>query len=309
MTTETWEQETEQAWGALETRLTQWLADVPPKAKVIIELPWPDDAIDGAAPYVRLAVEDGAVLAEAAGNRSLDAQFRLGKPRRKALRALGWKPPGDGLPDYWCIIGVPDGAGRVARMVVEGMRNVFGIPAPSFLVVSGVGENGALTGDALPFGLTEAARTPVTVDLTAVQADGPDELRDLVAAALAPVVDEVEFDPDGDIPVPAGNTVLYVGVEEDAPLIRLFAPLLHGVRWTPRVGHTLNEVNQRLTFAKVIHQGDRVLAVMALSALPFVPEQLRQAVVGFRDMADGYDETLKSMIGGLLFCEPANGEA
>lgn len=309
MTTETWEQETEQAWGSLETRLTEWLADAPPNAKVVIGLPWPEDAIDGAAPYVQLAVEDGSVLAEAASNRFLDAQFRLEKARRKALKALGWSRPEDDLPNYWYDTVLPDGADSVAGLLVETLRAVYGVPAPSFLVVSGFDDDGALTGDNLPFGLTVTTPARVEVDVTAVQADGPDHLRDLLAAALAPVVDELEFDPDGDIPVAAGNTLVYVGVDEEAPVIRMFAPLLHEVRWTPRVGHALNDVNKRLTFAKVVHQDERVLAVMALPALPFVPEQVRQTVVGFRHMADGLDERLRSMIGGRLFCEPANGEA
>lgn len=311
MSVETWEQDTEQAWGELHDRLVTWLGDRPEDQTVVIELAWPDDQRNGAAPYVQLHIEDGAfVHAEAVSNRFLDKQFRLDKGRRRSLRALGWQRPTEDVRNYWCAVEVPDDADALAGLLVQTLREVYGVVAPAFLVVSGFTDEGALPEGEPPLGLRPAAPSRPEIDVTVLPPGSPDDLRDLVAEVLQPVLDtEVEFDIDGDIPVPTGNTVVYVRVEEDAPCVRLFAPLLHDVRWTPRVGHALNDVNRRLRYAKVVHEQGYVVAHAFLPCMPFVPEQLRQALAGMTGMVHGLDDTLRKRIGGRLLSETADGEA
>lgn len=311
MSTDTFEQQTTQAWDDLRDRLAQWLGDPPDEETVVIELPWPDDGGGGTAPYVQVLVEDGALVhAEAVSNRFLARQFRLDKPRRRALRALGWQRPSGDVDNYWWGADLPGCAEDVADLLVATLREVYGVPAPAFLVVGGFAPNGPLAREVRPFGLAKVQPQPREVDLTVAIATSPDELRDLVAGAVSEVTDiEVRFDADGDIPVPAGDTVIYVRVEEDSPSVRLFAPLLHEVKWTPRVGHTLNDVNQHLRYAKVTHESGYLVVNAHLPCLPFVPEQLRQALTGMSGMVDGLGSMLRRQIGGLLLSESADGEA
>lgn len=317
MTTESWERETEQAWADLEVRLSDWLRDDPEGDTVIIELPSPHEDLAGASPSVQLTVgEDGFVRAEAASNYHLDHRFALGAAQAAQLEQLGWLPPtvvaGEtpdaGSTNFFVDLGLPGDADRLAGLLVAAVRDVFGVPDPSFLVVSGFGENGRLETAELPFGLTvvepDEAEVEVDVDLTVAATDDADELRDLVEATLADLLDvEISYDEDGDMPLPTGSTVVFVRVEEDCPSIRLFAPLVLGVRWTPRVGSALNDLNQRIDYAKVIYQGGAVIAAVQLWAMPFAPALLRQAVVGMRELVDGLDHQLQEQVGGRLFAD------
>jgi len=315
MTTQPWEREARQAWDELETRLTAWLGDGHDGEGFAIALPWTDDA-EGVPPYVAVDVTDGWACAAAASNTVLDATFELDAARCAQLEELGWdatSDPEDEEEDgtnFSALDKLPGRAADVAEMLVSTLRDVYGIPAPSFLAVSGAEACGSFDDEPRPLGLTRAATADDGPDLSVAMPSGPDDLRDLVAEALEPIMDgEIEFDPDGDIPVPAGRTVIFVRVAEDSPSIRLFAPLLLGVRWTPRVGHTLNEANQFLDFTKVVHLNDQVLATEQLSGAPFVAEILRQAVLRLVDLVDGLDVTLQEKIGGNLFSEWVDDEA
>ena len=64
---------------------------------------------------------------------------------------------------------------------------------------------------------------------------------------------------DGDIPVHADTTTIYVRVEEDSPSIRLFALLLHDVPWKPRVGHEINAANRGIGYAHLTYDQGNVL--------------------------------------------------
>jgi len=180
---------------------------------------------------------------------------------------------------------------------------------PSFLVVSGLGPSGPLKAADLPLGLGLVEAEEEVIDTTAVVATDPDELRDLVAAAVESVVEcAVEFDADGDIPVQAGNTVVYVRVEEDSPSVRLFASLLHEVPWSPRVGHTLNEANTRISYGRDAFHDGHVIVEYQMFCRPFVPELMRHAVVGM-GLVDGLDVQLQERIGGSILSEHQDGVA
>jgi len=309
MGVEAWDQATDEAWDGLQQRLAKWLGNDPGDDTVVIELGWPGGEDDGAAPYVQLFVEDVYVHAEAASNRHLATRFRLDKPRRKMLRGLGWQRPNDDVANYWSEWELPEDADELAALLVESLRHVYGVPAPLFLSVGYFAPDGSLAGEEKPLGLARTEPRAPALDLSAVKADGPDHLRDLAAAALDPVLEgEVEFDPDGDIPVLAGNTVIYVRVEEDAPAIRLFGWLLHDVKWTPRVGHTLNDFNKRLNVVRLVHHDNHIMLSAQLMCVPFVPESLRQHVMGVSSLVDGLDLRLQERIGGLLMTETAHGE-
>ncbi len=310
MTIDRWDDETERGWTGLWERLEAWLTDEPADQCVLIQLGWAEDEVH-ASPYVQLSIEEGLVSTVAVSNQHLDARFRLDDARVGQLVALGWaEPPAEDSPHFCRDDELPEDAGVLAEAIVASLRDVYGVPAPPFLVVSGFTASGLLTEDDLPFGLTLAEPTVAAVDVTCVVAQDADELRDLAAAAVASVVGhEVEFDPDGDLPVPAGNTVIYVRVEEDSPSIALFALVLHEVRWTPRVGHTLNAVNASIRFGRLMFQDGQVLARYELFARPFVPELLRQAVLDMTGLVEGLEVELQARIGGRVLSDHSDGVA
>jgi hypothetical protein len=283
-----WERETAQTWSALQGRLGEWLTGEPAEQCVIVALPWPDDDLEHAAPYVQMAVlGDGTVRSEAVSNCYLDPRFRLDETRIDALAGLGWiegeNADSGGALSFWRHDDLAEDADVVAETLDE---------------------------DELPFGLPVVGPDMPSVDVTAVVATDPDDLRDLVAVAIASVVEhEVEFDVDGDIPMPAGNTVVYVRVAESSPSVRLFAPLLHDVRWTPRVGHVLNAANGRLDYARVAFHGGQVTIEYQIFARPFVPELPRNAAIGLSELVDGLDVEPQGRIGGKILADHQDGTA
>ena len=310
MSIKTWEQETEQEWGDLRRHLASWLRGCQGEQTLVIELAWPDGELSGAAPYVQVCIDDSFAHAEAASNRRLDERFRLDKPRRKAMREQGWQRPSEDVPNYWRDVDVSEEADDLAWLVVTTLRGVYGVVAPAFLTIGGFGPDSNLAQQQTPLGLRRRVALERTLDLTAVKVEGPDHLRDLVAAALEPLVaGEVKFDADGDIPVPAGGTVLYLRVEEDAPAVRLFTWLLHDVKWTPRVGYELNELNKRINVARVVHHDGYVMVNTQLMCVPFVPETLRHEVLGMSMFLDGLDTRIQQRVGELRMTETADGEA
>jgi len=313
MTTESLERQVEGAWSELEHRLADWLTDVPPDGHVIIELDWPDDEGEsGAAPYVQIAIDGLAVRSEAVSNDYLAGRFQLDDPRVEALLDIGWDEPDepDVCQNYWRADQLPDDAGLVAEALVGALRDVYGVPDPSFLEVSGFDDDAPWTEDDLPLGLTVRRPTPREVDLTAIVAESPDELRDLVAETLGSLLGgTIEFDPDGDIPVPVGNSTLYVSVIEDSPAIRLWTILLHEVPWRPRVGFELNLANRHLRFARLEFHDGLVVLEHTMYARPFVPEHLRAALPGMTGLIDGLDVKLQTVIGGKLMSDMADGAA
>ena len=307
-TTDAWDQHSEQAWGALRSALRAWLVEVPPDETVRIALAWQQDEVQGAAPWVELCVEGVTVRSTAAGNDCLDPRFRLDDGRVGQLLGLGWSVADQG--DHWRSDDLPAGAGVLAAVLVATLRDVYGVPAPTFLVTSGDDGCGLLDPEDLPFGLQVAEPADRELDLTVTVAEGPDELRDLVAEAMVEITgEEVAYDTDGDIPVPAGNTVVFVRVEEDSPAVVLFAQLLVGVRWTPRVGHTLNDVNSRVRYGRLAFDEGRVLVEYRMYCRPFVPELLRHAGVGMTLLVDGLDVGLQARIGGRTLADHEGGVA
>jgi hypothetical protein len=311
-------------WADVGSRLAAWLTSVPAGDTVIFAMPSPYDDVDGTAPYVQLAVEaDGSVRGEAASNNYLDDRLALEDARIAALETMGWlaptcgvdEEPDDGSANFFVNLELPEDADRLADLLVASLRDVFGVPHPSFLMATGFGSGGRLDSEAMPFGVTVcAAETPAAetpaAEHTAVVAEDVDDLRDLVEAALSTVVDhELTYDSDGDIPIHVDGAIIFVRVEEDHPSIRVFSPLLGNVRWTPRVGSTLSDINRRARYAKIIFDGGVLLATMQLYAEPFVPEHLCVALEGIRLIVNDVVDDLQETLGGDTFATGATSES
>lgn len=145
------------AWGVLTELLEVWLVSAHDDGYVIIDLAWPDDRLTHAAPYVQFAVHGHRICSEAVSNNFLDPLFWL-EPRRIAdLLELGWRAPtptmGEGSTNFHRVDELPACAGPVARRLVASLRDVYGVPEPSFLVVCGFDDDATWSETDLLFGL------------------------------------------------------------------------------------------------------------------------------------------------------------
>ncbi|WP_278264905.1 hypothetical protein [Nocardia sp. AG03] len=87
--------------------------------------------------YAQFRRLDHASSAELVCESALDESLRAGEAGLRVIAEAGWQAPEDGLPGNWWI-DTPEPASRarhraVAEMVVTGLRDAFGIPAPEAL--------------------------------------------------------------------------------------------------------------------------------------------------------------------------------
>lgn len=319
MSSSDWEASTARDWAGIESRLAEWLGDVPEGDTVILETPTPYDDLDGASPYVQITVEDdGLVRGEVSSNNYLDERLALNDARISQLEAMGWcaptcgveEDPDTGSTNFYADLDLPSDADLLAAMLVMALRDVFGVPHPSFVTVAGFGPAGRLDAEEMPFGLTVSAPDAAEAETTTAGPESADELRDLVETALADVVEhELTYDSDGDIPIYADGAVIFVRVEEDSPSIRVFAPLLSNLRWTPRVGSKLSDLNLRARYAKVIFSDGVLFATVQLYGSPFVAAHLCQAVEDIRALVTDVADDLLETLGGERFVTGASSDS
>jgi hypothetical protein len=276
------------AWAGFSDLLLGAVGDLGAAGSLIIGLPTALDPaeLEGAAPYVQiLGLGTDQVRGEVSGDTYLDARLRLSEARTHALLALGWTAP-DAMPDKEFATGSANftadlprsSAARLVEMTVATVRDVFGVPHPSFLE--------------LP------CLTPT------VTSGGTHNLRSQVERTLAEHFQEpVLRDADGDIAIRAGSAMVFVRVATDAPVVELFSPLLLGAPGDALALERINRANRTIRFAKLTWTGGRVMANQELWCDPFVPELLLGAVAVMTRLADELDDRLRAEIGGRRFFE------
>jgi hypothetical protein len=244
------------------------------------------------------------VYAEVSANRHLAARFRLDRPSRDLLEALGWQRPSqdDRHPNWW-LISDRVHADQLAALAVEALRDVFGVVHPAFLRgVDGPAGPPARPADPGPqAGPARSGPSGADHPVTVTPKDG-EHLQRLVDEALTPVLGHVpRRDEDGDIPIIVGESVVFVRALPDVPVIRLFVDLALDVSQPDRAGFEVRVLNRDHPFARFSLEDGEIRAVLHLPAFPFAPEHLRQAVHLMCGMAERVAEDLAVRVGGRQF--------
>ena len=309
--------EVERAWTAFRARLADRLAELEDDDSLHIEVETgvDEDQLDGAAPYLQFMGWGGdLVRAEVASNAFLDDRCRLGRAEQEQLVELGWLPPtydphdatDPGSPNFFVDVERRK-ADRLAVMVVGALRDAFGCAHPAFLDAEGL----EIDPDAVPLvaSAVEEADEPV-----AVFPDSQDELRELVDRALAVMFEEpLKRDGDGDVPIVAGRSVLYIRVLADRPAVELFAELVISVEDLDRAALEVAILNRRHPVAKFCLREDRVVLSYLIHTWPFAPAQLRVAVTHLCEGLDDLASDVAARVHGRRFLdhppEPAPSHA
>jgi hypothetical protein len=272
------------AWASFAERLSDAVVALGAADSLIIGLPTALDPaeLEGAAPYVQiLGMGADFVRGEVSGDTYLDARLRLSEARTHALLAAGWTAPdatpGDEFSANFTADLPRSAAARLVEMTVATVRDVFGVPHPSFLEVPGLAP----------------AAAPDTTDLRS-------QVERVIAEHFA---EPVVRDADGDIAIRAGSAMVFVRVATDAPIVELFSPLLLGASGDALALERINRANRTIRFAKLTWTGGRVMANQELWCDPFVPELLVGAVGVMTRLADEMDDRLRAEIGGRRFFE------
>ena len=260
------------------------------------------DELDGFPPSIDVSVHGDRLRADVWGNRYLDRRFALGRKQRDLLQSQGWLPvAGDDRNNFELGV-VRAEADRLAVCVVRVLRDVVGVIDPVFLdcdwlEVPAVPEEPA--GVLLPVPTGEESQDDEELVYFPTSRD---ELIEQAEPAFASILDaEVEYDDDGDIPLPVGESVVYARFGRAGPTIELFSYLVVDIVQTDRVAVQLEMLNGTHPFATFTLEGKRVVMRHNLCATPFVPMQLRIVLSSMLGMVDELAGELAERVGGRRY--------
>lgn len=129
---------------------------------------------------------------------------------------------------------------------------------------------------------------------------GSDELRAQVRKVLERVlgVDDLVVDPDGDIPIPSQASLTYVRVFNDAPVVRVFSPILWAFGEPADIEETVNDINRHTNWVKAVWENGVVVLFSDVVGDPLAESQLAAAVQSVVRRADEMGPVLQQKYGG-----------
>ncbi|MEP6817728.1 MAG: hypothetical protein ABI873_19495 [Marmoricola sp.] len=291
-----WDDGFEASWKAFRTALTRKLERLEQTEVLCLDVLVGDDDVESAAaPYVLMtpSVDQAWVRGEVSGNAFLPDAHRMDAAQESLLTEIGWRAPSLELDEPGQVVDInfavevgTDDLEWLAVMAVRALREVFGVVHPSFVRAAGLGpDDGAVEDEA-------ELSHPTTRD----------ELVDLVDLALTPVFGHAPTrDEDGDIPVVAGQSVVFVQVHPAAPVVDLYAEVVLDLVETSRALVEMNILNTKPNGLVYSVCGDRIIARHRVSAVPFVPELLRDALGAALGTVDEVAGDLVARLGGRKF--------
>ncbi len=134
----------------------------------------------------------------------------------------------------------------------------------------------------------------------AAAATGSDELRARVKEVVRSVlgVDDVQVDADGDIPIRSRASVAYVRVFKDAPVVRVFSPVLWDLGNPNGIEEAVNEINRTTNWVKAVWDDGTVVLFSDVVAHPLAESQLAAAITSVVHRADEMGPALQQRYGG-----------
>jgi len=290
------------AWEELEARLAVALHALPPESYLILT-PAPGGRASPAA-YVQFARAATILRSEAAGNAHLPPEGQLDPVQQAHLAELGWQPPGsagDRGHNFHRDWPVPAPAEAVAALAVRTLREVFGVGDPDGLRY----RSGSFDGSAAhraDLGIPPDDQ-PVGHHHRPAGRRSAEELRALIEEAARRWLANADPRPDkdGDYPFRFGSAVLYVRIVDDAaPVVAIFSPILRAVDRSPELLAALNELNSKIRFGRVVWAHDEVLLVSELSIVDLTADQIAHACLELGSLADAIDSELHGRFGGEI---------
>lgn len=287
--------ELDAAWAAFEVALASYLAtmrDPDEGDHLLLEVTDPDpEGEEGCPPYAQFAAcGDGTMIrAEISGNAYLRPQFQLGVDASGWFNRAGWAggaADADGVGNVeernWYVVAPVDGVEGVASVVVEALRDRFGIVHPQLLTYRAWGP--AAEG-ARFLGLCATGEVPLDEPQTvghepilghlALQPSDRDELLGLVSAVLRekygvdPTVDD-----DGDFVLHHLGQPVWVRGRTDQPAVEIMARVAHDVHSRRATAVEIGLLNRDNLWVRWTLRERTVWQTLLLPASPFVPSHL-----------------------------------
>lgn len=123
--------------------------------------------------------------------------------------------------------------------------------------------------------------------------------------------DAVQAIDDHVVAVQHGSSRILIRLlDADEPQLQVFSPMLSGVDKTPELLDALNELNQRIPYAKVFWIERDVMLATELLASSLDKQSITNALGVVAKAADHFDDELKDRFGGeTAFAQPQPSDA
>lgn len=301
---------TETAWKEFRNALADRIARHDEDDHVLWELDVPERHERLTAPFIQVSwVGPDSIVAEVASNRVLSPQYRADRSALARLRAAGWNAPSGLGCSYWRAVD-PAYADEAAWLLVDALRNHFGVVHPSFLV-DRYAEDLAAAEAAWLLEDEGEVTEPCACLPEVVSPQNREHLLALVDQALGsdwsrptPIHDE-----DDDIPYACGSAMVFVRVLEDAPVIRVFSELVLDVTDSDAAAFEVGVLNRDHAGVKFTVIGDVIRMSADLQALPLVPYHLRVLVTTMCELAERLDSVVARRVKGRTFGQAVGDDA
>ncbi len=285
------EREHDEAWRVLRSRLADHLASMEPEEEVGLAV---DDGSGEVPAYVVVAV---VVDVEAGGRLLLEAVGVGGLVEPWA--------PGDEYEDDDPVFHAELAQREcdlAAALVVGALRDQHGCLHPAFLLSREL-DLGGLRWESRARALPPRGATVLGDDAPlAVLVEDRDHLQRMVDATLAEMLDQpIAHDEDGDVPVPVGESVVWVQVLPDRPSVALFAILVDDVADTDAAAREVSGLQARLPYLQVRATADSIVVRHEICAVPFAPRQLAGVLARLCSEIDDIAGEVAERVGGRRF--------
>lgn len=206
------------------------------------------------------------------------------------LLALGWQQAGDGS---YRVQHHQEDTAALASLVTRTMTDALGAIHPVFLEPDQLAD---ILKPAAPV-VAEAGPRPGAYGV--VMPANRQQLDAIVDAELESTFGHPPLrDPQGDVALRIGSTMLFLRSTPDFEELVLFAVLVHDVAGRSRACEVLNDLNTESRYCRFALHRDRVFVQVSVAARPFVPAHLRQALSSISTVADGIDDELAARLRG-----------
>lgn len=310
------------AWTEFRRSLAEAIQTLPPGAEIELVLDPAAGPSSRTRYVVRVSVEaSGSLRATAVGNAMLPAVYRLDRTAVGRLVRLGWSPTSAVAEsgDFFSLRLPATAADRLAMIVSQTMRTVYGTPHPAFLTytVEGSTRSSLTWATPHPPAVLAAAPNDASDDLLAL----PDwranlsgvELTVRVANAVADMLNTVpkalQVDGDGDIGIRAGTAMIYIRVRDDPLRVEVSSPVITEIEPTERLHTLLSELTNRMPIGRLFHATDTIWMSVTVFGSDFRPTHLRLAIEAIAGAIDELGGRLRAELGGERFFDPPHTDA
>lgn len=281
---------TQQAWDRFTANLAEVLSVMDDTSDLTISVA--RGVVEGESPAIRFSSQGTEVLATIVRGLSAPGEMDPSEDEESVLVELGWHAPDEHVDAYHARCDQEE-TEPLAALTSQTVQEVLDVLHPVFLEPDQLKE--ILRGDAS----WQSAPPPERPENAAISPLNRAELDRVVDVYLEKIFGHPALrNPDGDVSIRVGSTMIFLRSTLDAEEIVLFAPLVHDVSGRSRACEVLNDLNVETRYGRFALHKDRVYVQVSVPAKPFVPGHLRQTLRILSHIADGLDEELADKLGG-----------